>query len=88
MACTDYEAGRSLASAMLGNMTMMAGPEANSVAGQAEQGPGWTFYTLSVDKAFMRRVAGLPACLPENDIMRMKGATLDQKFSVRLNRQL
>ena len=84
MACTDYETGSRLVSSMLGNMAMMAGAEPNLTTGKTEPAFGWTFYALSVDKAFVRRLAGLP----ENDITSMKGATLDQKFTVWLNRQL
>lgn len=84
VACTNYEAGSNLVSAILGNMATMAGKEANLAAGKAEPAFGWTFYPLSVNKEFVRRLAGLP----ENDIMRMKGTTLEQKFAVWLNRQL
>lgn len=84
VACTDFEAGNNLVSAILGNMATMVGIDANIATCKAEPAFGWTFYPLSVDKEFVRRLASLP----ENDIIGMKGATLDQKFAVWLNRQL
>ncbi|HEX6067380.1 MAG TPA: hypothetical protein VFZ05_01150 [Nitrososphaera sp.] len=84
VACTDYEAGSALVADMLGNMAKMAGAEPRLASGTAEPALGWTFYALSVDKSFVRRLADLP----EIGIMHMKGATLDQKFAVWLNRQL
>lgn len=84
VACTDYEAGSGLLTEMLTNMAKITGTEPNLTSWNAEPTFGWTFYRLSIDKEFVRRLAGLP----ESDIMRMKGATLDQKFSVWLNRQL
>jgi hypothetical protein len=84
VACTDYEVGSNLVAGMLANMAKIAGVEPNPSSGQTDPAFGWTFYTLSIDKAFVLRLAGLPG----NDIMRMKGSTLDQKFSVWLNNQL
>lgn len=84
VACTDYEVGSSLLAEMLANMAKIAGTEPNPAQGQEEPAFGWTFYALALDRAFVRRLAGLP----ENDIMEMKGSTLDQKFSVWLNRQV
>jgi len=82
--CTDYEAGSALVADMLGNLGRMAGAEPRLASGKAEPAFGWTFYALAVDKSFVRRLAGLP----DIGIMRTKGATLDQKFAVWLNRQL
>ncbi len=84
LACTDYERASDLVAEMLANMAKIAGTEPNHSPGRAEPAFGWIFYTLAIDKAFVRRLAGLPV----KDIMSMKGSTLDQKFSVWLNRQL
>jgi hypothetical protein len=84
VACTDYEAGSALVAGMLGNMAKAAGVEPRLTSGKAEPAFGWTFYALSVDKSFVRRLAELP----DIGIMHMKGATLDQKFAIWLNRQL
>lgn len=84
MACTDYAVGSNLVVDMLKNMVKITGTEPNLVLGEAEPAFGWAFYRLSVDKTLVRRLAGTP----ETDIVKMKGATLDQKFSVWLNRQL
>ena len=84
VACVDFESGSTLVGDILENMSKIAGTEANLAAGPKEKALGWTFYTLSVDKAFVRRLAALP----EHDIIRMKGSTMDQKFTVWLNRQL
>lgn len=84
VACTDYGAGSALVTNLLGNMAKMEGTEPLLALGKAESAFGWTFYALSVDKLFVRRLASLP----EIGIMHMKGATLDQKFAVWLNQQL
>lgn len=84
VACTDYEADSALVTDVLGNMAKMAEAELHLASGKAEPAFGWTFYALAVDKLFVRRLASLP----EIGIIHAKGATLDQKFAVWLNRQL
>jgi hypothetical protein len=84
IACIDYDRASLLVSDLLENMARMVGVEPRLEKGPAEPAFGWTFYTLSVDKAVATRFSGLPDC----DILRSKGATFDQKFASWLNSQL
>lgn len=84
VACIDYDKGSRLVAGMLENMAKMAGREPDIAVGKTESMFGWTFYPLSVSMEMVKRLAALP----ENDIMEMKGSTLDQKFATWLNRQL
>lgn len=51
--------------------------------GPAEPSFGWNFYVLSIDRATVRRLAQLP----DSEIVKMKGETLEQKFVTWLNKQ-
>ncbi|WP_337862364.1 hypothetical protein [Nitrososphaera sp.] len=83
--CTDFESGSRLVGSVLGNLAKMVGAEDAEIrAGPAKSTFGWVFYPLAVSKRFVTRLASLP----ENDITRMKGGTLDQKFAAWLDRQL
>ncbi len=84
VACLDYDSGSRLVAQMLENMAKMAGQGPDMRTGKAEFMFGWTFYNLSVSKGMVRRLASLP----ENDIAKSKGSTLDQKFATWLNSQL
>lgn len=84
VACVDYKKGSGLVAAMFDNIAKMVGAEPDLSTGPAEQMFGWTFYPLSISKALVRRLAGLP----DIDIAGMKGDTLDQKFVAWFNRQL
>jgi hypothetical protein len=84
VACINYEKGRRLVAAMLDNMAKMVGVEPELETGPAEAMFGWTFYPLSISKLLVRRLAGLPNI----DISKMKGGTLDEKFVSWFNGQL
>lgn len=85
VACSDYNSGSKLVSAMLENMAKMVGSDkADILSGPAESAMGWDFYPIAISKAFVQRVARVP----ENDIWRMKGGNLDEKFATWLDRQL
>lgn len=84
VACIDHDRASLLVSDLLENMARLVGIEPRLETGPAELAFGWTFYTLSVNKDVIRRFAGLPG----NDILKSKGATLDQKFATWFNHQL
>lgn len=85
VACVDYRSASQTVSSMLSNIIRSVGGSPSDFAsGSPEPNFGWAFYRLSINKTIVRRLASLP----DNNIMRMKGRTLDQKFSVWFNRQL
>lgn len=84
VACIDFPRASQLLSDLLENMARIVGLEPRLEMGAAEPAFGWTFYILSVNKDVVRRFAGLP----DSDITRSRGSTLDQKFATWLNRQL
>lgn len=85
VACTDYKSTNNIILSMLENMIKSVGGNLSDYsAGSPAPNFGWEFYQLSISKVIVRRLANLP----ENNILKMKGATLDQKFSIWLNRQL
>lgn len=85
VACTSYDSGSKLVAAMLDNMAKLAGSDrADILSGPAESAFGWDFYPVAISRAFVQQLANMP----ENDIWRMKGANLDEKFATWLNRQL
>jgi hypothetical protein len=53
------------------------------VIGPPESAIGWTFYPISLSKSAIRRLASLPG----NELARVKGDSIDQKFVNWLNRQ-
>ncbi len=85
VACIDYRPASQIVSSMLSNIVRaVGGGPSDFDSGPPEPNFGWEFYRLSINKVIVRRLASLP----DNSIMKMKGETLDQKFSVWFNRQL
>ena len=84
VACINYDAATKLVSEMLGNMAKAVGVENDALSGPAEPAFGWEFYPLAINRSFVQRLANMPG----NDIWRMKGGNLDEKFATWLNRQL
>jgi hypothetical protein len=84
VACLNYDSATKLVSEMLGNMAKAVGVENDALSGPAESAFGWDFYPLAIRRSFVQRLANMPG----NDIWRMKGGNLDEKFATWLNRQL
>ena len=85
VACANYDSGSKLVSAVLDNLARLAGSDrADVLSGHVESTFGWDFYPVAISRAFVHQLANMP----ENDIWRMKGASLDEKFAAWLNRQL
>ncbi len=85
VACVDYRSASQIVSSMLSNIVRaVGGSQSDFASGPPEPKFGWEFYRLSINKTIVRRLASLP----DTNIMKMKGETLDQKFSVWFNRQL
>ncbi len=85
VACIDYRSASQVVTSMLNNIVRaVGGSQSDFDSGPPEPKFGWEFYRLSINKMIVRRLASLP----DNNIMKMKGETLDQKFSVWFNRQL
>src|SRR6185295_19976561 len=69
---------------ILGEALEMAhGQESDFHLGSAEHTFGWNFYMLSLNMSVVRRLAQLP----DSNILKAKGDTLEQKFVNWLNGQ-
>lgn len=84
VACVNYDSATKLVSEMLGNMARAVGAENDALSGPTESAFGWEFYPLAISRSFVQCMANMPG----NDIWRMKGANLDEKFATWFNRQL
>jgi hypothetical protein len=69
--------------ALVGGVLRLAHAESEWRIGPAEPSFGWYFYILSISREAVRRLAQLP----DGEIMKMKGETLEQKLVSWLNRQ-
>ena len=69
--------------ALVAGALRLAHSESDWHIGPAEPSFGWNFYTLSISRDAVRRLVQLP----DGELIKMKGETLEQKFVAWLNKQ-
>ena len=75
--------GRTIHAIIRGMLKIVHASESDIHLSSAEPVFGWNFYIIHIDKSLVQTLAQLP----ESDILKVKGDSIDQKFVNWLNKQ-